>query len=56
VPAEVPISYRYRTEGQSFIRLGPYLRKVVPAVWRMQRRHHEAPVDTTTPLLGKVNT
>lgn len=29
---EVPISYRFRTEGRSFIEAGPYLRKVVPAV------------------------
>lgn len=32
--AEVPISYHFRTTGDSFIRLGPYLRKVVPAVYR----------------------
>ena len=31
---EVPISYRFRTEGESFIKLGPYLRKVLPAVHR----------------------
>lgn len=31
--AEVPISYRFRTEGRSFVRLGPYLRNVVPAVY-----------------------
>lgn len=30
--AEVPISYRFRTTGRSFIRLGSYLRHVVPAV------------------------
>lgn len=30
--AEVPISYRFRTTGRSFIRLLPYLRQVVPAV------------------------
>ena len=35
---------------------GPYLRKVVPAVWRVQRRHRSAPVDTTGSLLGRVNT
>jgi uncharacterized membrane protein YbhN (UPF0104 family) len=32
--AEVPISYRFRTEGRSFVRLGRYLRRVVPAVHR----------------------
>ena len=31
---EVPISYRFRTEGRSFVRLGRYLRRVVPAVHR----------------------
>jgi uncharacterized membrane protein YbhN (UPF0104 family) len=31
---EVPISYRFRTEGESFIKLGSYLRNVVPAVYR----------------------
>ena len=35
--AEVPISYRHRTEGRSFVRLGPYMRNVVPAVWRELR-------------------
>jgi uncharacterized membrane protein YbhN (UPF0104 family) len=32
--AEVPIRYRFRSTGTSFIRLGRYLRKVVPAVHR----------------------
>lgn len=32
--AEVPISYRFRTTGESFIKLGRYLRAVVPAVYR----------------------
>ena len=31
---EVPISYRFRTTGRSFVRLGRYLREVVPAVYR----------------------
>lgn len=35
--AEVPISYRFRTTGRSFVRLVPYLRKVVPAVYRELR-------------------
>jgi len=35
--AEVPISYRFRRHGRSFVRLGPYLRQVVPAVWRQLR-------------------
>lgn len=29
---EVPITYRFRTTGRSFIKLVPYLRQVVPAV------------------------
>jgi hypothetical protein len=32
--AEVPIRYRFRTTGASFIKLGRYLRRVVPAVYR----------------------
>jgi glycosyltransferase involved in cell wall biosynthesis len=35
--AEVPITYRFRTTGRSFIKLVPYLRKVVPAVRRELR-------------------
>lgn len=35
--AEVPITYRFRQHGQSFIRLGGYLRRVVPAVRRELR-------------------
>ncbi len=31
---EVPISYRFRRTGRSFIRLTHYLRHVVPTVWR----------------------
>ena len=31
---EVPISYRFRKEGDSFVSLGSYLRHVVPAVYR----------------------
>ena len=32
--AEVPISYEFRSAGTSFVRLGPYLRHVVPATMR----------------------
>ncbi|MEU7987018.1 lysylphosphatidylglycerol synthase domain-containing protein [Streptosporangium canum] len=31
---EVPIRYAFRATGESFVKLGPYLRKVVPAVHR----------------------
>ncbi len=34
VYAEVPIGYTFRTTGTSFITLGRYLRKVIPAVHR----------------------
>ncbi|HEX2052261.1 MAG TPA: lysylphosphatidylglycerol synthase domain-containing protein [Actinomycetota bacterium] len=36
--AEVPISYRHRTVGTTFVRLLPYLRAVVPAVLRVVNR------------------
>jgi uncharacterized membrane protein YbhN (UPF0104 family) len=32
--AEVPIRYRFRRTGTSFVRLGRYLRAVIPAVYR----------------------
>jgi hypothetical protein len=47
--AEVPITYRSRQHGRSFVRLGPYLRRVVPAVWRELRTTKEA---TDLPVLG----
>ncbi|MGB3829302.1 MAG: glycosyltransferase family 2 protein, partial [Ornithinimicrobium sp.] len=34
VYGEVPISYTFRTTGSSFVTLGRYLRKVIPAVHR----------------------
>jgi glycosyltransferase involved in cell wall biosynthesis len=36
--AEVPITYRFRTSGRSFVRLLPYLRRVVPAAIHEIRR------------------
>lgn len=35
---EVPISYSFRTAGTSFVRLFPYLRRVIPAVYRELNR------------------
>ncbi len=35
---EVPISYRFRESGDSFVRLGRYLRRVLPTVWRQLNR------------------
>lgn len=36
--AEVPISYRYRTTGRTFVRLVPYLKAVLPAMLRVVNR------------------
>jgi glycosyltransferase involved in cell wall biosynthesis len=36
-PVEVPISYRRRTHGRSFVRYPEYPRRVAPAVWRQWR-------------------
>jgi len=41
--AEVPISYAFRTSGTSFVRLGRYLRRVLPAVH--QEINHALPDD-----------
>ena len=38
VYAEVPIHYRFRQTGDSFVTLGRYLRKVIPAVYRELNR------------------
>jgi glycosyltransferase involved in cell wall biosynthesis len=46
--AEVPISYRWRTAGRSFVRLGPYLRRVVPAVYEELRTGAWAPPHLAT--------
>ena len=35
--AEVPITYRRRRQGQSFVRLVPYLGHVLPAMWRARQ-------------------
>jgi glycosyltransferase involved in cell wall biosynthesis len=35
---EVPITYSFREGGRSFVRLGRYLRAVVPTVWRVVQR------------------
>jgi hypothetical protein len=45
--AEVPITYRFRTTGRSFVRLVPYLRRVLPAVYRELNGPAPAPVATT---------
>ena len=35
---EVPIDYRFRESGDSFVKLGRYLTKVVPATWSVLNR------------------
>ena len=37
-PLEVPIGYRRRTNGRSFVRYPEYLARVAPAVWREWRK------------------
>jgi len=46
---EVPITYRFRTEGRSFIRPATYLRRVVPAVVRQARRSREPATALVSP-------
>jgi glycosyltransferase involved in cell wall biosynthesis len=46
--AEVPISYSFRRGGTSFVRLLPYLRNVVPAVWREMRSAQ--PIASSVPV------
>lgn len=46
--AEVPISYRFRTTGESFIKLGRYLRHVVLAVARELTAGRRAAVSETS--------
>lgn len=41
--AEVPISYGFRQSGRSFVRLVPYLRHVIPAVYAELNRRPAAP-------------
>jgi glycosyltransferase involved in cell wall biosynthesis len=45
---EVPITYRFRETGTSFVRLGPYLRAVVPTVWRQWRARSRVAQSSTT--------
>ncbi len=58
---EVPITYAFRSSGRSFVRLGTYLRHVVPTVWRQlnpgsirstQNPQKETPTCPTTPGLA----
>jgi uncharacterized membrane protein YbhN (UPF0104 family) len=59
VYAEVPISYQFRSTGRSFVRLGRYLRRVVPAVYRevngaaVVNRVHAAVQSSTTNVANR---
>ncbi len=57
--AEVPISYRFRATGRSFVRLGRYLRMVVPAVHRELNHANNPsprkPSESVTPGSAKKN-
>lgn len=46
--AEVPITYSFRSSGDSFVRLLPYLRRVAPAVWREVQLRSEPCRSTTS--------
>ena len=45
---EVPITYSFREGGRSFVRLGRYLRAVVPAVWRVVQASPRGRPDPST--------
>lgn len=47
--AEAPITYSFRQSGRSFVRLGPYLRHVVPTVWRQLNPATPTPAPTPEP-------
>jgi glycosyltransferase involved in cell wall biosynthesis len=51
---EVPISYRHRTSGRSFVRIIPYLFRVVPAVARELRASSATRVDADASVLDDV--
>jgi glycosyltransferase involved in cell wall biosynthesis len=47
---EVPITYRFRSSGRSFVRVVPYLRHVLPAMSRVvQARAAAAPTQLSAP-------
>jgi Glycosyl transferase family 2/Type I phosphodiesterase / nucleotide pyrophosphatase len=47
---EVPISYRRRTSGRSFVRYPEYLARVAPAVWREWRASRTARATSASPI------
>ena len=48
--AEVPITYRFRSSGRSFVKLGRYLSHVVPAVYR---ELNDAPTSVLDDVTGE---
>ncbi len=59
-PAEVPVSYRRRTTGRSFVRYPEYLARVAPAVWRewrysRQQRRNTSPAITPATVNGQLS-
>ena len=49
-PVEVPISYRRREGGRSFVRYPEYFARVAPAVWRQWRSSKKARASTAQPI------
>lgn len=53
---EVPIRYKVRTTGQSFITFGAYMKAVLPAVWReMKRPVQKVAIDRSAHVLPDVD-
>jgi glycosyltransferase involved in cell wall biosynthesis len=53
-PVEVPVSYRRRTSGRSFVRYPEYLARVAPAMlreWRYSRQHRRNTSPAITPAI-----
>ena len=46
-PVEVPVSYRRRTSGRSFVRYPEYLARVGPAIWREWRYSRQQKANTS---------
>ncbi len=49
-PVEVPISYRRRTTGRSFVRYPEYLARVAPVVWREWRASRRTRQASAAPI------
>ncbi|ANB60014.1 glycosyltransferase family 2 protein [Anoxybacteroides amylolyticum] len=53
---EVPIRYKVRTTGQSFIKFGAYMKAVLPAIWReMKRPVQKVAIDRSAHVLPDVD-